>query len=267
MDTFDICGFILKISNIRNRGRHDKDAEMSRKSASCRGYINVRSIGNAFFQMIMYIIKFGNIVNLDIYTDGFSALAFDARKDVRGKEADEDGDKRARIEADTDGDADDCRCPHYCGGGEAGYHLIGFNDYHARAEKADARNNLGGDAQRVGIITEYLHAINAEKRGHCAAETGEDMGTHTRLASVTATFKPDKSAENDGKDDTESDGEKVDFLFKSNDIVQNFSHNITSIIIITLFFIYGNKKFSAGHLFFPSAARIRSPEKAGKGKI
>lgn len=218
--------------------------------------------------MVMYIIKFGNIVDLDINTNGFAAFTFNTRKNVRREEADDNRDKRARIEADADSDADDRRCPHYCGGGETRYNLIGFDDYHTCAEEADTGDDLGRDTERIGIITEDLHAIDTEKRGHCAAEAGEDMGTHTRLASVTSAFKPDKSAEDYRKNDSQSDGEKVDFLFKSNDIVQNFSHNITSIIIISLFYIYGNKKFSIGYLFFPLPARIRSKWQAkGKFKI
>lgn len=185
---------------------------MAADSAFSGHYLDMRILREKHFYIFRQFSEQRNIVYLYVDADGSFTVAFEPGKKRGGEDAGKHCNKRAAVESDAGGDTDNGGRPHDRGCGKTGYHFITLDNYHSRAEKADARNDLCRDTERIAVVAEDLSTINSDKRGHCAAETDKNMGPHARLTAVAAALKTDNSPENNGENYSERNGKDIKFF-------------------------------------------------------
>ena len=214
MDAFDEGGEVFEGVDVLEVSRDNVDAHVARGSAFCGEVIDVGVVGEQCFYLLGDPAERGEVVYLEVDARRLFALALEPCQERGGENAGKHGEQRADVEADADGDADNGCRPHNSRRCETGYHFVGLYNYHSRAEKADARNDLRRNAKRVGIIAEHLDRKNADERCEHTAEADEDVPSHTRLTSVPAALDADDAAEKHGEGDAQADGEQTEIRGK-----------------------------------------------------
>ena len=174
----------------------------------------MRVVGEEGFYLLGDLAERGEVVDLEVEARRLFTLALEPCEERGCENAGEHGEQRADVEADADRDADNGGRPHNSGGRETGYHFVGLDDYHSRAEKADARNHLRRNAKRVGIVAEHLDRENADERSEHTAETDEDVCSHTCLTSVPAALDADDAAEKHREGNAQADAEQPEVCGK-----------------------------------------------------
>ena len=96
------------------------------------------------------------------------------------------------------------------------------NDDRTRADKADARNDLCAKSRHIGIKSQLQRQILAGQRGHCRAETDQNMRTEACGTALSLALNTNKTAANDRKD--QSDGNRQQIQISGSQKVQSRYH-------------------------------------------
>ena len=125
----------------------------------------------------------------------------------------QDDDRAAQaalVKAAADRKADDCSRPQAGRGGQPLDALLPCDYDRARADEADAGDDLRAEARHVGVVVHVQVQELAGHGGHRSAEADQDMRAEARRAALVRALQPDQAAAEHGEQHAHSDREHGD---------------------------------------------------------